>query len=499
MNLNLYGIDFNTMTSAALTNYGAKLKKRMVELNEKKETKTITKDEKKELEASAQILDVVASQNKRLIQIDSKLKKLGINLGSIKDFSYNSLSRQAIEAIDKEIAKSTSVDRNNKLTDLKKKLGGSQYMNKGKAAFNIVEDTFKVAGTGLATTSAGMVVFNAAKAIGDIQIKAATETKFFNSTGSEITEKEYNALKEKGLNPTMEEGTSAETVKSWIGDNMSWLNSAVGLAVAAGACFFIAKKMKEYKNAKNLAYAGAQEEQLKAEDAAVKAQKENKAVSIETEAARAETDIVYLDTLRANLGGKTVKDILKEGPSGKYSAAQYNAARILSVVELRANENKKLLAQMKLQESNLNTEITNLQAEIPAIDSVIGTKEGAATSLRTENSNLEVRKSWLTVNLPDDNTTINPDNPQTERLLNAIFGKGKWDRTKAATLTNKQLKASQETANNTLQAKIEENKKKIKKLENEIEELNKEKKSKKSDLDKKQSDLNQLKAQQAGM
>lgn len=103
-------MNLNTMTSSALTTYGVQLKKRITELQSRQANKIISKEEKKELDASARILDVVASQNKRLITIDAKLKKNGINLGSIKNLTLTSMTQNGIYAIDQKLSKPAKLE-----------------------------------------------------------------------------------------------------------------------------------------------------------------------------------------------------------------------------------------------------------------------------------------------------------------------------------------------------------------------------------------------------
>ena len=358
MNINIYGMNLNTMTSSALTTYGVQLKKRITELQSRQANKTISKDEKKELDASARILDVVASQNKRLITIDAKLKKNGINLGSIKNLTLTSMTKNGIDAIDKKLETATP-EEERKLQNLRRYLTTSsksgavaQRGATGIVAFNAVEDALKVTGTGLAIGAAYQVVASAAEAIGNIPV------------GNELV---------------------GEIVKDWIHANMPWLGSAVGLAIAGGACLFIAKKMKEHKMAKNMGYAGAQEAQLEAEEKMIKEQKEDsKNVTIDTLAARAETDPQYLETLKSTLGGRGVDEIIAAGPdSTSVTATEYNAARIIKKVQARAAQ------QADVKEARSNVNISNKLREINDLDTSINNIDTEISNKRNDISNAE--------------------------------------------------------------------------------------------------------------
>lgn len=370
MNLNIYGMNLNTMTSSALTTYGVQLKKRITELQSRQANKTISKDEKKELDASARILDVVASQNKRLITIDAKLKKNGINLGSIKNLTLTSMTKNGIDAIDKKLETATP-EEERKLQNLRRYLTTSsksgavaQRGATGIVAFNAVEDALKVTGTGLAIGAAYQVVASAAEAIGNIPV------------GNELV---------------------GEIVKDWIHANMPWLGSAVGLAIAGGACLFIAKKMKEHKMAKNMGYAGAQEAQLEAEEKMIKEQKEDsKNVTLDTLAARAETDPQYLETLKSTLGGRGVDEIIAAGPdSTSVTATEYNAARIIKKVQARAAQQTDVKEARTNVSGQLDNQITQTNSDITSLTESINTTTNETTNLEKRKNNMVARKQII--------------------------------------------------------------------------------------------------------
>ena len=399
MNINIYGMNLNTMTSSALTTYGVQLKKRITELQNKQSNKLISKDEKKELDASARILDVVASQNKRLITIDAKLKKNGINLGSIKNLTLTSMTKNGIDAIDKKLETATP-EEVRKLNNLRRYLTTSsksgavaQRGATGIVAFNAVEDALKVTGTGLAIGAAYQVVASAAEAIGNIPV------------GNELV---------------------GEIVKDWIKVNMPWLGSAVGLAIAGGACLFIAKKMKEHKMAKNMGYAGAQEAQLEAEEKMIKEQKEdNKNVTLESLAARAETDPQYLETLKSTLGGKGVDEIIAAGPdSTSVTATEYNAARIIKKVQARAAQQTDVKEARTNVSGQLDNQITQTNSDIETLTRSINTITEETTNKEKEKNKkvdrkrvIDEAKSWT--GTPD---AVKKDDLPTRHVLIALYG-----------------------------------------------------------------------------
>lgn len=399
MNLNIYGMNLNTMTSSALTTYGVQLKKRITELQSRQANKTISKDEKKELDASARILDVVASQNKRLITIDAKLKKNGINLGSIKNLTLTSMTKNGIDAIDKKLETATP-EEERKLQNLRRYLTTSsksgavaQRGATGIVAFNAVEDALKVTGTGLAIGAAYQVVASAAEAIGNIPV------------GNELV---------------------GEIVKDWIHANMPWLGSAVGLAIAGGACLFIAKKMKEHKMAKNMGYAGAQEAQLEAEEKMIKEQKEDsKNVTLDTLAARAETDPQYLETLKSTLGGRGVDEIIAAGPdSTSVTATEYNAARIIKKVQARAAQQTDVKEARTNVSGQLDNQITQTNSDITSLTESINTTTNETTNLEKRKNNMVARKqiidkakSWT-----ETFDAVKKDEEPTRSVLIAAYG-----------------------------------------------------------------------------
>ena len=411
MNINIYGMNLNTMTSSALTTYGVQLKKRITELQSRQANKIISKEEKKELDASARILDVVASQNKRLITIDAKLKKNGINLGSIKNLTLTSMTKNGIDAIDKKLEifdnkrKAGKITKDEekeeaKLQNLKRYLTTSsksgalaQRGATGIVAFNAVEDALKVTGTGLAVGAAYQVVASAAEAIGNIPV------------GNELV---------------------GEIVKDWIKVNMPWLGSAVGLAIAGGACLFIAKKMKEHKMAKNMGYAGAQEAQLEAEEKMIKEQKEDsKNVTLDTLAARAETDPQYLETLKSTLGGRGVDEIIAAGPdSTSVTATEYNAARIIKKVQARAAQQTDVKEARTNVSGQLDNQITQTSSDIDVLTENIKTTTKETTDLEKRKNNMVARKqiidkakSWTETSDP-----VKKDEEPTRSVIIAAYG-----------------------------------------------------------------------------
>ena len=399
MNLNIYGMNLNTMTSSALTTYGVQLKKRITELQSRQANKTISKDEKKELDASARILDVVASQNKRLITIDAKLKKNGINLGSIKNLTLTSMTKNGIDAIDKKLETATP-EEERKLQNLRRYLTTSsksgavaQRGATGIVAFNAVEDALKVTGTGLAIGAAYQVVASAAEAIGNIPV------------GNELV---------------------GEIVKDWIHANMPWLGSAVGLAIAGGACLFIAKKMKEHKMAKNMGYAGAQEAQLEAEEKMIKEQKEDsKNVTLDTLAARAETDPQYLETLKSTLGGRGVDEIIAAGPdSTSVTATEYNAARIIKKVQARAAQQTDVKEARTNVSGQLDNQITQTNNDIGALTESINTTTNETTNLEKRKNNMVARKQIIdkAKGWTETFDAVKKDEEPTRSVLIAAYG-----------------------------------------------------------------------------
>lgn len=399
MNLNIYGMNLNTMTSSALTTYGVQLKKRITELQSRQANKTISKDEKKELDASARILDVVASQNKRLITIDAKLKKNGINLGSIKNLTLTSMTKNGIDAIDKKLETATP-EEERKLQNLRRYLTTSsksgavaQRGATGIVAFNAVEDALKVTGTGLAIGAAYQVVASAAEAIGNIPV------------GNELV---------------------GEIVKDWIHANMPWLGSAVGLAIAGGACLFIAKKMKEHKMAKNMGYAGAQEAQLEAEEKMIKEQKEDsKNVTLDTLAARAETDPQYLETLKSTLGGRGVDEIIAAGPdSTSVTATEYNAARIIKKVQARAAQQTDVKEARTNVSGQLDNQITQTNSDITSLTESINTTTNETTNLEKRKNNMVARKQIIdkAKGWTETFDAVKKDEEPTRSVLIAAYG-----------------------------------------------------------------------------
>lgn len=478
MNINIYGMNLNTMTSSALTTYGVQLKKRITELQNKQSNKLISKDEKKELDASARILDVVASQNKRLITIDAKLKKNGINLGSIKNLTLTSMTKNGIDAIDKKLETATP-EEVRKLNNLRRYLTTSsksgavaQRGATGIVAFNAVEDALKVTGTGLAIGAAYQVVASAAEAIGNIPV------------GNELV---------------------GEIVKDWIKVNMPWLGSAVGLAIAGGACLFIAKKMKEHKMAKNMGYAGAQEAQLEAEEKMIKEQKEdNKNVTLESLAARAETDPQYLETLKSTLGGKDVDKIIADGPSSKkVTATEYNAARIIKKVQARAAQQTDVKeARSNVNISNKLREINKLDTSINNIDTEISNKRNDI--LNAENNIKEVIRlkreassvpNYAGSNFVKDNADKTTDNKAKDFINKVRRLNGETEFSITETLTNDAFGVEINRCKNllnTLKSKFENDKATA---TNEISNLETQKTTAETEKRKKIEELNELQAQ----
>ena len=489
MNINIYGMNLNTMTSSALTTYGVQLKKRITELQSRQANKTISKDEKKELDASARILDVVASQNKRLITIDAKLKKNGINLGSIKNLTLTSMTKNGIDAIDKKLEifdnkrKAGKITKDEekeeaKLQNLKRYLTTSsksgalaQRGATGIVAFNAVEDALKVTGTGLAIGAAYQVVASAAEAIGNIPV------------GNELV---------------------GEIVKDWIKVNMPWLGSAVGLAIAGGACLFIAKKMKEHKMAKNMGYAGAQEAQLEAEEKMIKEQKEDsKNVTLDTLAARAETDPQYLETLKSTLGGRGVDEIIAAGPdSTSVTATEYNAARIIKKVQARAAQQTDVKeARSNVNISNKLQEINNLDTSINNIDKEISNKQ--SDILNAENNIKEVNRlkreassipPYAGSNFVKDNADKTTDNKAKDFINKVRRLNGETEFSITETLTNDAFGVEINRCKNLLNAlksKFENDKATA---TNEISNLETQKTTAETEKRKKIEELNELQA-----
>lgn len=456
MNINIYGMNLNTMTSSALTTYGVQLKKRITELQSRQANKTISKYEKKELDASARILDVVASQNKRLITIDAKLKKNGIDLGSIKNLTLTSMTKNGIDAIDKKL-KTATPEEEKKLQNLRRYLTTSsktgaiaQRGATGIVAFNAVEDALKVTGTGLAIGAAYQVVASAAEAIGNIPV------------GNELV---------------------GEIVKDWIHANMPWLGSAVGLAIAGGACLFIAKKMKEHKMAKNMGYAGAQEAQLQSEEKMIKEQNENelksKNVTIETEAARAEVDPQYLETLKASIGKRNVDEIIAAGPgSTKVTAAEYNAARIIKKVQERAHKQQDVQQARTNISNRLDNEISELEENVSKLKEDISNNNSKSDKFKGQKDKLN--RSWE----PSDTKIGEDPNEATKDFLTAL-GYDLSEKDTYKDLTHGDL--------------VRQRDEKISKLEAEIKKIEEDNNDKTSTLTKKQKRLEQLKAQKFNM
>lgn len=449
-------MNLNTMTSSALTTYGVQLKKRITELQSRQANKTISKYEKKELDASARILDVVASQNKRLITIDAKLKKNGIDLGSIKNLTLTSMTKNGIDAIDKKL-KTATPEEEKKLQNLRRYLTTSsktgaiaQRGATGIVAFNAVEDALKVTGTGLAIGAAYQVVASAAEAIGNIPV------------GNELV---------------------GEIVKDWIHANMPWLGSAVGLAIAGGACLFIAKKMKEHKMAKNMGYAGAQEAQLQSEEKMIKEQNENelksKNVTIETEAARAEVDPQYLETLKASIGKRNVDEIIAAGPgSTKVTAAEYNAARIIKKVQERAHKQQDVQQARTNISNRLDNEISELEENVSKLKEDISNNKSKSDKFKEQKNKLN--RPWE----PSDTKIGEDPNEATKNFLTAL-GYDLSEKDTYKDLTHGDL--------------VRQRNEKISKLEAEIKKIEEDNNDKNSTLIKKQKRLEQLKAQKFNM
>ena len=484
MNLNIYGMNLNTMTSSALTTYGVQLKKRITELQNKQSNKLISKNEKKELDASLSIIDVVASQNKRLITIDAKLKKNGINLGSIKNLTLTSMTQNGIYAIDQKLSKPAKLkpEEISNLEKLRRYLTTSsksgalaQRGATGIVAFNAVEDALKVTGTGLAVGAAYQVVASAAEAIGNIPV------------GNELV---------------------GEIVKDWIHANMPWLGSAVGLAIAGGACLFIAKKMKEHKMAKNMGYVGAQEAQLEAEEKMIKEQNENveknKNITLDSLAARAETDPQYLETLKSTLGGKDVDKIIADGPSSKkVTAAEYNAARIIKKVQARAAQQTDVKeARSNVNISNKLREINNLDISINNIDTEISNKRNDISN--AENNIKEVNRlkreassvpHYAGSNFVKDNADKTTDNKAKDFINKVRRLNGETEFSITETLTNDAFGVEINRCKNllnTLKSKFENDKATA---TNEISNLETQKKTAETEKRKKIEELNELQAQ----
>ena len=463
MNINIYGMNLNTMTSSALTTYGVQLKKRITELQSRQANKIISKEEKKELDASARILDVVASQNKRLITIDAKLKKNGINLGSIKNLTLTSMTKNGIDAIDKKLEiinkkkEKSSEDEieETKLKNLRRYLTTSgksgavaQRGATGIVAFNAVEDALKVTGTGLAIGAAYQVVASAAEAIGNIPV------------GNELV---------------------GEIVKDWIHANMPWLGSAVGLAIAGGACLFIAKKMKEHKMAKNMGYAGAQEAQLEAEEKMIKEQKENnKNVTLDTLAARAETDPQYLETLKSTLGGRGVDEIIAAGPdSTTVTATEYNAARIIKKVQARAAQQTDVKEARTNVSGQLDNQIKQTESEMSNLTTKITENNARKDELNRLKNDLE-SKNWI----PSEAKISETPDAATKAVLTLLgYDISQPDTYKDMTHAN-------------LKTQIDN---KINELNTQIGEIIKENNAKDRELRKKQNHLKNLQAQKSAM
>lgn len=459
MNINIYGMNLNTMTSSALTTYGVQLKKRITELQSRQANKIISKEEKKELDASARILDVVASQNKRLITIDAKLKKNGINLGSIKNLTLTSMTQNGIYAIDQKLSKPAKLEPEeiSNLEKLRRYLTTSsksgalaQRGATGIVAFNAVEDALKVTGTGLAVGAAYQVVASAAEAIGNIPV------------GNELV---------------------GEIVKDWIKVNMPWLGSAVGLAIAGGACLFIAKKMKEHKMAKNMGYVGAQEAQLEAEEKMIKEQNENveknKNITLDSLAARAETDPQYLETLKSTLGGKDVDKIIAEGPSSKkVTAAEYNAARIIKKVQERAHKQQDVQQARTNISNRLDNEISELEENVSKLKEDISNNNSKSDKFKGQKDKLN--RPWE----PSDTKIGEDPNEATKDFLTAL-GYDLSEKDTYKDLTHGDL--------------VRQRNEKISKLEAEIKKIEEDNNDKTSTLTKKQKRLEQLKAQKFNM
>ncbi len=460
MNINIYGMNLNTMTSSALTTYGVQLKKRITELQSRQANKIISKEEKKELDASARILDVVASQNKRLITIDAKLKKNGINLGSIKNLTLTSMTQNGIYAIDQKLSKPAKLEPEeiSNLEKLRRYLTTSsksgalaQRGATGIVAFNAVEDALKVTGTGLAVGAAYQVVASAAEAIGNIPV------------GNELV---------------------GEIVKDWIKVNMPWLGSAVGLAIAGGACLFIAKKMKEHKMAKNMGYVGAQEAQLEAEEKMIKEQNENveknKNITLDSLAARAETDPQYLETLKSTLGGKDVDKIIAEGPSSKkVTATEYNAARIIKKVQARAAQQTDVKEARTNVSGQLDNQIKQTESEMSNLTTKITENNARKDELNRLKNDLK-SKNWI----PSEAKISETPDAATKAVLTLLgYDISQPDTYKDMTHAN-------------LKTQIDN---KINELKTQIEEIIKENNAKDRELRKKQNHLKNLQAQKSAM
>jgi hypothetical protein len=278
-------------------------------------------------------------------------------------------------------------------------------MSKGTFAFNVVNDGMKVAATGFGASAAGMVVANAAHAIGNIQVQAAG-TAFVDASGNIVEGATQIGDKIGGVEVTGTTDISAQTLSEAMKQYAPWVGTVIGLAATAGVAFFIVKKMKNYQMAQAMGMNGAQAHQLDAED---KSTKESKNTTIKTEADRAEADPSYLETLKTTLAGADMNAIIAEGPAGKYTAAQYNAARILSEVHERATSTDGYqLAQSKGEIADAKSEVKRLEAE--------------SSTLATEIANLDREINQLQFSTIEDPGS-SPNAEAKFKFINEVAGK----------------------------------------------------------------------------
>ncbi len=308
------GVDLNTISSRGLTAYAKQLKDEVTTLQTKQSSGVISSQEKKLLSDKIKTQSVIAHQSKRTIEFYNKLKENGIDVGPLKDLSITSMAK-SVESIADSLEK-TDKTKADIIRGLANKYNSKTTTLMGTDTVKAVVGTgVKLTGIALLAGSAGSALNSGLKAIGNIKTGGMLE----GEAGTMV----------------------AETVKDWIATNMPWLKGAIWSAIIGAGLLVAVKKLKGMENRKNMTMNEAMAHQIDAEEKLVteyeKAQNKNKNITIESEAARAETNPEYLESLKKSLEGKKIEVILAEGPgSKKYTAYQYNAARILKTVQERA-------------------------------------------------------------------------------------------------------------------------------------------------------------------
>lgn len=303
------GVNLNAMTSKALASYAKALSTDIKTLEGIAEP---TSKQRKQLKEKLNMQKVVVQQNKRITSFYAELNKLGVNVGSLRNYSLNLLGDDALEQ---------AIGHTNE-TDIKNVV--KKYTSKTATVLGTdtipayIQGGLKLAGITTMAIAGGVALNGAINSIGSIKLP----------NGSSL----------------------GKTVAEFMGNHMPWFKGTV-IAIAIGtAIYTVGKKWQEFENQKNKTIAEAMEHQFEAEDEMVERAKTEQPLSINELVARAETDSSYLNTLKETIKGYSVEDILKEGPaSGTYTAAQYNAARILQKVQTRAASGKDAKSALKQQ------------------------------------------------------------------------------------------------------------------------------------------------------